>query len=68
MGDEDFTVHPGTSDRLVERLQRQLDRLEQVKSVVANKELESALRDLRHDLEDLKIIAPHVFGPPHPRR
>ena len=49
-------------DRLVDRLQRHIDRLEQVQESVANAELEQAVKDLRDELEELQIIAPHIYG------
>jgi hypothetical protein len=50
------------TDRLVDRLQRHIDRLEQVQLTGDNTELQQAVADLRDELDELKIIAPHIYG------
>jgi hypothetical protein len=53
---------------LVDRLQKQIDRLQAVHAKLQNEELQKAIQELKEDLTDLKACASHVFGPPPPRR
>jgi hypothetical protein len=53
---------------LIDRLGQHIERLKDVLSGNPNDELEKAIADLEDELEDLKIVASHVYGPPPPRR
>jgi hypothetical protein len=54
--------------RLVDRLQQQIDRFQRMKLTGDSaKQLRDAIDELQKDVEDLKVVAPFVFVPPPPR-
>jgi hypothetical protein len=56
------------SELLVERLRRHIARLEGIMALHNNAELQGAIQDLKDEVEDVRMVASHVYGPPPRRR
>jgi hypothetical protein len=56
-----------SAQSLLVRLQRHLDTLSEVQTSGETVRLQRAIDELRKDIEDLEILAPHVFVLPKPR-
>ena len=52
---------------LLARLQRHIDTLDQIKKGGDTERLQYVIDELRKDIEDLEVVAPHVFILPRQR-
>jgi hypothetical protein len=52
------------SDRLVDRLQQLVDRLNTIEVAHTSKaDMKSAIDELRREVDNVKLMAPHVYAP-----